>query len=301
MHFGQELMILSKIIRPLSKRFVAGETAEQAIEAARKVNAQGMAAILDFLGEDVSDAKDARRAAAEYIRLIGLIHEAKVNAAISLKVSQMGLLVSRDECLQNIRNVAAEASKVGSFVWFDMEGSALTQKTIEIFSTLWADFSNIGLCLQAYLVRTGGDLDLLSRSQGQPGASLHIRLCKGAYKEPAAIAYPTKAAVEGNYRMLAQKAFERTPRKVLPAFATHDRRLIEFILRHVAEKKIEMTQFEFQMLYGIENQYLAQLATRGFKTCVYIPYGTHWMPYLVRRLRERKENIYFLLRNVFRA
>jgi proline dehydrogenase len=294
-------MSFTKILSFFAKRFVAGETAEDAIAAARAVNARGMNAILDYLGEDVVVAEDATRAVAEYRGLLQLIHQAGVKAAVSLKVSQMGLLFSREECLQNIRQVAEEATKLGLFVWFDMEGSLLTQKTIEVFETLRSDYSNIGLCLQAYLVRTGGDLDKLMRTPGRTGAALHIRLCKGAYKEPPAIAYAGKSAVDGNFHMLVQKVFDQTAKPIIPAFATHDQGMIDFVIAAAAAKKTELNRFEFQMLYGIRNQALAALSQRGFQTSVYIPYGTHWMPYLVRRLRERKENIYFLLRNVFRA
>ncbi len=171
------------------------------MQAARKANEQGIEAILDYLGEDVASVSDAQNAADEYVRLLQFIaHERNVRAAVSLKVSQMGILVSRDVCLNNIRRVAQEAARLDLFVWFDMEGSALTQKTIEVFDTLRRDFKNVGLCLQAYLVRTGGDLDQLMRTP------LTVRLCKGAYKEPPVIAYATKSAVEGNFRMLAQKA-----------------------------------------------------------------------------------------------
>jgi proline dehydrogenase len=279
----------------LARRFVAGETANEAVDAARRANEQGIHAILDYLGEDVSSEADARKASEEYIRLLRLIHERRVRAAVSLKVSQMGILVSRDACVMNLRRVADEAATLGLRVWFDMEGSALTQKTIEVFDVLRSDFKNIGLCLQAYLVRTGGDLDQLMRTP------LTVRLCKGAYKESPAIAYASKSAVEGNFRMLTQKVFEQVNRGVYPAFATHDRALIDYLIAFSQEKKIPQESFEFQMLYGIQNQRLAMLAKDGYRTSVYIPYGSHWLPYFIRRLRERKENLYFLMRNVFRA
>jgi proline dehydrogenase len=278
----------------LASRFVAGKTAPEAIAAARKVNSQGMNAILDYLGEDVKSAEQAKKAVEEYIVLLGLIHESGVRAAISLKVSQMGLLISRELCLTNLERIAKEAARFGLFIWFDMEGSSLTQKTIEVFAILRETYKDIGLCLQAYLVRTGGDFDQLMRKP------FSVRLCKGAYKEPPTIAYATKSAVEGNFRMLVQKALQQTGRGVYPAFATHDGALIEYIRNLVSEKNISLQHFEFQMLYGIQNQKLAALAKEGCRTSVYIPYGSHWFPYFVRRLRERKENLYFLLRNVFR-
>lgn len=279
----------------LARRFVAGETAEEAIDAARKANANGTASVLNYLGEDVTAPEDARRAVQEYRRLLGLIHEHKVKASISLKASQMGLLISREECLLNIRRVAEEAAQLGIFLWVDLAGSDLTQNTLDLFEVLRQEFSNVGLCLQAYLVRTGGDLDRLMRRP------LHVRLCKGAYQEPSTVAYAVKSAVDGNFRMLVQKVFDQRATHVVPAFATHDPALIDFIIAAAAHKKVGTDRFEFQMLYGIRNHLLAGLAQRGFQTSVYIPYGSHWVPYVVRRLRERKENIYFLIRNVFRA
>ena len=175
-----------------------------------------------------------------------------------------------------------------------MEGSALTQKTIEVFDTLREDYKDIGLCLQAYLIRTGGDLDQRMRKP------FNVRLCKGAYKEPPAIAYVSKAAVDGSFRMLIQKTMEQANRGVYPAFATHDPALVEYTKDIAEEKRVSTGNFEFQMLYGIQNRRLAALAKEGYRTSIYIPYGTHWLPYLIRRLRERKENFYFLLRNVFR-
>jgi proline dehydrogenase len=285
----------------LARRFVAGETAEEAIAASRAANARGMAATLDYLGKDVAAPDDARKEAAEYCRLLGLIHELKVQASILLKVSHMGLLISREECTQNTRRVAEEAARLGLFVWFDMEGSALTQKTIEMFEALRVDFSNIGLCLQAYLVRTGGDLDKLMRSLRRSGGPLNVRFCRGDYRESTGISYPSKSAVDGNFRMLVQKVFDQNAKQVIPAFAIQDQALIEFVIAAAAEKKIGIDRFEFQMLYGPRNQFLAGLAQRGFRTSVHIPYGSHWGRHLARRLRECKEIVYLMLGNLFRA
>ena len=250
----------------LANRFVAGKTAESAVEAAGRVNKNGINAILDYLGEDVLSEEGVRKAADEYVQLLRLIHEQKVRAAVSLKVSQMGILISRDVCLENIRRIARGAADHGLFVWFDMEGSALTQKTIEVFDAIRQEFPNVGLCLQAALVRTGGDLDQLMRRP------LNVRLCKGAYKEPASIAYANKSAVNGNFRMLAQKVFEQVSKNVYPAFATHDPDMIQHVTALAKEKMIAKDAFEFQMLYGIQNQRLFSLAKEGYRTSVYIPW-----------------------------
>jgi len=278
----------------MAKRFVAGETAEDAVEVARRMNARKVSVILDFLGEHVATAPEAQTAVEEYLRLLGLIQQAGVKAAVSLKASQMGLLVSLPLCLENLLKVARRAQECGVMVWMDMEGSALTQKTIDVFERLRSQTPNVGLCLQAYLVRTGGDLDRLMR------APLNVRLCKGAYDEPAAIAYRSKKAVDGSYRMLAQKLLESIPRGVYPAFATHDRALINDLLARIREHSVHPDTFEFEMLYGIQTRYLETLAQQGFRAQVYVPYGQKWLPYFMRRLRERKENIYFLIRNIFR-
>jgi proline dehydrogenase len=278
----------------LAGRFVAGETITDAIATVRRVNSRGLSAILDYLGEHVTSSEEAQSAAEEYLLLLQHIKESGVKAAVSLKASQMGLMISQQVCLDNLRRVVQRAESFGLTVWMDMEESALTQKTIDVFEELRNHHANIGLCLQAYLVRTGSDLDRLMRRP------LQVRLCKGAYKESPAVAYTTKQAVDGSYRMLAHKLLENVHRGVYPAFATHDRALIEEILRAVRHKLVDSKHFEFEMLYGIENNYLTSLAGQGYGAQVYIPYGRTWLPYFMRRLRERKENVYFLMRNLFR-
>lgn len=282
------------VFKWFAQRFVAGETALEAVTAALRVNGRGMSAIIDFLGEDVFLETQAQAAVDEYLTLLRLIKERNVRAAVSLKVSQMGVLISKDVCAKNLERIAQEADRLGLFIWIDMEGSALTQKTIDAFDELRPRYKAVGLCLQAYLVRTGSDFDQLVRRP------LNLRLCKGAYKEPPTVAYASKSAVNGNYRMLLQKTLDHTDRGIYPAFATHDREMIDYILDMTETKKVGKEQFEFQMLYGIQNHWLEALAEKGYRTNVYIPYGTHWLPYFIRRMRERKENVYFLLRNLLR-
>ena len=286
-------MYLSKILAPFARRFVAGETSADAVNAARAVNARGMGAILDFLGEDVKSPQEAAAAADEYVTLLGQAQAAGIRAGVSLKVSQMGLLLSQEICLDTIRRVLTEAARYDRDVWLDMEGSPLTQKTIDIFEELRGPFPRLGLCLQAYLVRTGGDVDRLMRRP------LRLRLCKGAYKEPASIAFSTQSAVDGNYRMLVEKVLERGGGQVYAGFATHDETLVQFVLQKAAERNIRPEEFEFQMLYGIRNNRLQALVADGWRTQVYIPYGKAWLPYFLRRLRERKENLIFLTKNLF--
>ncbi len=274
----------------LVSRFVAGAQAVDAIELARKVNGQGMSALLNYLGEDVPSAGMARAAAEEYVRLLKRIAAEKVRAAITLKVSQMGILLSPDLCFEHLSRIAEEAARVGVFLWLDMERSALTRSTIEIFDALREKFQQVGLCLQASLVRTGGDFDQLAKTP------FHVRLCKGTYKETPSIAYRTRNAIDGNFRMLTQKAFDHLHRGVSPAFATHDPAMLDLIGSLMKERHVAQEALEFQMLYGVENPRFASLAREGYKVSVYIPYGSQWLPYYLRRLRERKESIYFSLR-----
>ncbi len=287
-------MSITQALSFFVRRFIAGESAEEAVAAAQRVERRGARAILDYLGEHVASVEAAQGAVQEYLKLIDLIKASGAHAAVSLKASQMGVLVSPEVCLANLLTVAHHAAKAGVRVWMDMEGSALTQKTIEVFERLREQTPNVGLCLQAALVRTGADLDRLMR---QP---LHVRLCKGAYKESEAVAYTTKKAVDGSYRMLTLKLLENTARGIYPAFATHDPELIRAILEAVKAKRVDPRQFEFEMLYGIQNKLLENLVQQGFQGQIYIPYGTDWLPYFLRRLRERKENVYFLLQNLFR-
>jgi proline dehydrogenase len=282
-------------LKYFARRFVAGETAREAVEAARKVNQRGLGAILDFLGEYVKSAENTSDAVSEYLHLLDAIHDSGVRAGVSLKASQMGLMVSPELCFENLMMVSERAKQYGITLWLDMEGSDLTQKTIDIFDRLRSKNPNVGLCIQAYLVRSGGDLDRLMR---QP---LKVRLCKGAYKEPATIAYTHKKAVDGSYRMLSTKLLENVSRSIYPAFATHDQALIQEIVNQAKSKGVLPKQFEFEMLYGIQNRYLEALVEQqGLQGQVYIPYGKSWLPYFMRRVRERKENLYFLLRNLFR-
>lgn len=277
-----------------AKRFVAGETADEAVEAARVVNGRGMGAILDFLGEDVRSASDARAASAVYEELIQKISAASADADVSLKASQMGILIAPELCAENVVRVAAAASKAKRFVWIDMEGSALTERTVNLFDGLRTQYSNIGLCLQAYLTRTGGDIDRLIRRP------VSVRLCKGAYREPREVALQDRRAVDANFRVLSQKLLQAITSGAYPAFATHDMALIDFLKKEIRQRNIPSSQFEFQMLYGIQNRSLESLVKEEFRGRVYIPFGTAWLPYFMRRLRERKENLFFLLRNTFR-
>ncbi len=289
------MSVLSILLAPFARRFIAGTRSDQAVAAALRMNAKGIQAIIDFLGEDVRSPQDVESAVLEYEQVLAQIGERRVRASISVKASQMGILLSQELCENNLRRLAKKAAAVGSFVWMDMEGSALTQKTIEAFEALRSESANCGLCLQAYLVRTGADIERLSKKE------FHVRLCKGAYKEPPEISFTGRPAVEGNFRILASKLIDAIPRRVHPAMATHDPLLISDLKKILHQRQATPTQVEFQMLYGIQNTLLVSLAQEGFPASVYIPYGRAWLPYFTRRLRERRENWLFLLKNLHKS
>lgn len=277
----------------LAKRFVAGETAASGIAAARRLNERGLGCILDFLGEDVADAAGADHALQQYIELTEAIHASGVRSSISIKLSQMGLLLDDTLCLNHVATLLETSQKTDGFVWIDMEGSALTERTLRVFEGLRAKHSNVGICLQAYLRRTPADIRRLA------ARPVWIRLCKGAYKEPASVAFVRKDDVDAQYRSLIKELFASPG--ITPAFATHDETLLSAVLSYVREHKISRERFEFQMLYGIRNQRLEMLAKEGYRTQVYTPFGTHWLPYLLRRLRERRENLLFILKNLLKT
>ena len=280
----------------LSRRFVAGETLDDAISVVRALNAKGMLVSLDHLGENVHTQADAERATQAYIDLLNRIAQAGVNSNVSLKLTALGLDISEDLCIANMRHILTCAKDTGNFVRIDMEGSAYTERTLRVFRTLRADYSfdNVGVVIQAYLYRSEQDV----RQLAVEGAN--IRLCKGAYKEPPAVAFPEKADVDANYIKLMQLYLsdEARARGAHIGVATHDENMINATKRYVAEHNIAKDRFEFQMLYGIRPQAQQQIVADGYKMRVYVPYGTEWYPYFMRRLAERPANVWFVLRHI---
>lgn len=283
------LIISSGASRRVARRFVAGETLDDAVEAARAVNRAGQSASLDLLGENVSDEAGARRAAEGYLAVFDRIAEEKLDANVSLKLTQLGLDLSEPLCEELLEKIVAHASSQGNFVRIDMEGSAYTQRTVEITKRVRAKYASVGTVMQTYLYRAEKDIQDLLR------IGCRIRLCKGAYKEPSEIAYPKKADVDANYIKLMKLLL---PSGIYHGIATHDPAMIRATKDFVSEKKIGRDQFEFQMLYGIRTDLQLQLVREGFRLRVYIPYGTDWFPYFMRRLAERPANLLFLLRNL---
>jgi proline dehydrogenase len=274
-------------------RFVAGETLDGAIAAVRELNAGKITASLDLLGESVTNDAEARAAGAEYIEMLDRIHHERLDANVSLKLTQMGLDISESLCVEIVRGILARAKQYGTFVRLDMEGSDYTERTLRMFQDkLYPGFEkNVGIVLQSYLFRTEADV----KRAIELGA--RVRLCKGAYKEPATVAYPAKKDVDANYVRCMQQLMQEGN---YPALATHDEAIITAAKRWAKEQRIEPGRFEFQMLYGIRRDLQEQIVREGFNMRVYVPFGTQWYPYLMRRLAERPANVAFITGSVMR-
>ncbi len=277
----------------MARRFVAGETEEEAVRAVKVLNSKGVVATLDILGENVADRAEAERYADGYIHLLETIKNTGVDSNVSLKLTMLGLDIDDGFCRANLERVVSRASELDNFVRVDMEGSAYTQRTLDIFKHVYERFGgdHVGIVLQAYLHRTESDLKMLL-DIGAP-----VRLCKGAYKEPADVAIQDKVEVNRNYERLMYMGLEGKGRF---AVATHDENLIQKAIEFVKERNIDKKSFEFQMLYGIRRKRIVDLASEGYCARAYVPFGTEWFPYFYRRLRERKENVLFVLKNLFR-
>jgi proline dehydrogenase len=277
--------------RRVARRFVPGESLDDAIVAARACNQAGMTVSLDLLGENVSTEADAHRARDTYLGIFDRIAQEKLDANVSLKPTQLGLDLGDAICQQMIEAIVERAASYGNFVRVDMEGSPYTQRTIDLVKRIRAKHSAVGVVVQSYLYRTEEDV------KGLLAAGCRIRLCKGAYKEPASIAYPKKADVDANYIRVMKLLL---PSGIYHGIATHDPKMIEATKQFAAEKGIAKDKFEFQMLYGIRTDLQQRLAREGYRMRVYIPYGTEWFPYFMRRLAERPANVLFFLRSLFR-
>jgi proline dehydrogenase len=275
-----------------ASRFIAGETIETAITASKRLQAQGFLITLDHLGEGVGTLEAASAATREYVRLINVIVAAGIERNISLKLTQLGIDIDRATCVDNLRRILEPASRCDFFVRIDMENSAYTERTLEIFETLWEQqYRNVGVALQAYLFRTERDVQRMN----ELGA--RVRLVKGAYKEPAAVAYQRKDEVNSAFGRLARQLLDHG---TYPAIATHDEDVIAQVRQHAATRGMAADRFEFQMLYGIRRDLQASLAASGYPMRVYVPFGREWFPYFMRRLGERPANLSFVVKALFR-
>lgn len=277
--------------RRLAQRFVAGKSLEEAVAAARVLNRAGRMVSLDYLGESVASEAEARRAAETYRSIFDRIAAERLDANVSLKLTQLGLDMNASLCEELLENIVALAERYGNFVRIDMEGSAYTQRTIDLCKRMRAKSPAVGTVLQSYLYRSGQDANDLIR------IGCRIRLCKGAYQEPPEVAFPKKADVDANYVKLMKLLL---PSGIYHGIATHDPRMIAATEEFVASNGIARDQFEFQMLYGIRTDLQDKLNHQGYRLRVYVPFGQDWFPYFMRRLAERPANLMFFLRNLFR-
>ena len=280
--------------RPSSfaRRFIAGETAEEAIDAARAIEADGMLVTLDYLGESVASIDEAAAATRDYLGVVDAIAAAGIGRNISLKLTQLGLDVDRATTVDNLRRILDRAAPHDFFVRIDMESSAYTERTLEIFETLWQQgYRNAGVVIQSYLRRSEDDV----RRMNALGA--RVRLVKGAYKEPKDAAYQSMDEVNAKYLELMRLLLDEG---TYPAIATHDPPMIEATRAHAASRGYPTNRFEFQMLYGIRRDLQARLSSEGYPFRVYVPFGKEWFPYFMRRLGERPANVLFVARSLLR-
>ncbi|MCI0626225.1 MAG: proline dehydrogenase family protein [Acidobacteria bacterium] len=283
--------LLNQLLFPFARRFVAGRTIDEAVAAVCRLNATGISTTLDVLGENVSDCRAAGAAVACYLEALDRIQKEGLHSNVSLKLTQMGLDIDRDYCFANLSRICERAAAGNNYVRIDMEGSAYTEKTLNFYYNLFGKHQNVGIVIQAYLHRSGQDVRRLI----ELGA--RVRLCKGAYNEPSSLALQAMPAIRQNFMNLAALLLQKGN---YPAIATHDDVLISWTKEYTAQQQIAQERFEFQMLYGVRAATQRQLAAQGYRMRVYVPFGTHWLPYFYRRLRERKENVAFVLRNLFR-
>lgn len=273
-----------------ARRFIAGETVAEAIETARRIQAQGLLLTLDYLGESVRTVEEADTATRQYVRLLDVIVESGIERNISLKLTQLGAGIDRATCVDNLRRILEPAGRHGFFVRIDMENSPWTQMTLDIFETLWQqEYRNVGVALQSALRRSEQDV----RRMNELGA--RVRLVKGAYKEPPEVAYQRKAEVDAAFIQLTKTLLDRG---TYPAIATHDPAMIDAARTYADQRGIGPDRFEFQMLYGIRRDLQASLVAQGYRVRLYVPFGREWFPYFMRRLGERPANLGFVVRGI---
>ena len=278
----------------VARRFVAGETIEEAVKPVAALNHQGISVSLDLLGESVRNEGQVAATVDTYLRVFQAIRENNLNANVSLKLTALGLDIDEDLCFRNMSRLLTAAG-TKQFIRIDMESSEYAQRTLDLFTRLWegpGNYRNVGVVIQSYLRRSAADIERLI------GMGARVRLCKGAYKEAADVAFPDKADVDGNYVRLMQRLLSDG---CYPGIATHDEKMIAATREFAGANQIPPERYEFQMLYGIRRDLQTQLVRDGYRMRVYTPFGTHWYPYLMRRLAERPANLLFVLKNMVRG
>jgi proline dehydrogenase len=291
---GARIAMHAPGVRRFSRRFVAGETRADAIDAVRRLNAAGFEATVSFLGESVTSAAEVDGAVAEFSAFAAAVKAEGLRSHLSIKLSELGLDFDRDLALRSLDVVLARAEEAGAFVRIDMEDSHHTQATLDVFREARAAHRNVGVVIQSSLRRSDADVDALA-SEGAP-----VRLVKGAYREPPESAYPAKADVDAAFLRLVDAYLARMAHGAWLAVATHDARMVRAALRSMEARGVARDRVEFQMLYGIRGDLQRQLRDDGYRVRLYVPYGSHWYPYLMRRLAEHPANLWFFVRNAFR-
>ncbi len=295
---ARRVLMALPFAKRVSSRFVAGETLDKALDVSCALNEKHLAVCLDLLGESVHSDAEAQAIAADYLKLLEGIAGRGVEGYVSLKLTALGLDIAESLCMAQMRRTLTRARELKRFIRIDMEGSAYTARTLAVFRALRAEgFDNLGIVIQSYLRRSEADM----RALAVEGAN--VRLVKGAYKEPPDLAFPAKADVDANYIKLMQIFLSDEARAAGAwlAVATHDDKMIGAAVQFANDHKLGKDAFEFQMLYGVRGSRLEALAAEGYKARVYIPYGTAWYPYFMRRLAERPANVWFIARNFFRS
>lgn len=295
-HLSQEprlrrIATRNPVARKMASRFVAGETLGEAIEAVRAINARGMTATLDHLGENVRSRQEAADATEAGCAIMRAVAEGDIRCTASFKLTQLGLDLGDEVAYENIRSIVEQAGKFDNFVRIDMEASEYIDRTLAIFYRLFEQHKNVGVVIQSYLYRSESDLEQLLKHRAR------VRLVKGAYLEPSRVAFQQKREVDANYVKLMKMLLSRG---VYPAIATHDVGMIDATKQYAGSHGVEPARFEFQMLYGVRRDLQTRLRAQGYNMRIYVPYGTHWYPYLMRRMAERPANIMFVLGSIAR-
>ncbi|MGA3027939.1 MAG: proline dehydrogenase family protein [Bryobacteraceae bacterium] len=288
----RQWMETSSFAQPLTRRFIAGRTIEEELAVCRRLEAESILATLDHLGENVTSVEESRASRDSYLQILDRIAAAGLRATVSAKPTQLGLDLGEDICLDNVRALVARARSLGSAVEIDMEASEYVDRTLRVVSSVHQRYGSVRAVIQAYLFRSEKDVERLN------AAGIPVRLVKGAYREPATVAWPKKPDVDTSFLRLAKRLLESGTN---PAIATHDAAIVAETVRWARARKIDASRFEFQMLYGIRRDLQRQLVADGFRVRLYVPYGDAWYPYFMRRLAERPANVIFLARNLLRA
>lgn len=287
----RDFVVHNKATRGVSRRFVAGEHLEEAVDATKVLNTQGIQVALDLLGENVSHEGEAKSATQDYMAALDRVKQTGIDANVSIKLTALGLDISQELCEQNVRAILERARSYGIFVCIDMEGSDYTERTVDMALRMHQEFEQVGTVIQSYMHRSRKDIEQLI-AQG-----VRVRLVKGAYKEPKEIAFQEKHEVDHNYVQLMLMLLARGN---FPAIASHDEAIINAACTFIRDRGISKSTFEFQMLYGIRRDLQKKLVKQGYNVRVYVPYGSQWYPYLMRRMAERPANLMFVVSNAIR-